>query len=1644
MSATATGGTEVNYRFSTLRLIGNISSSGPGSGTLVVDGGLSISKQVYISDNLFVPNGTVSTNLLKVAGGTVGHVLKSIDNEGTCVWAYDEDYRFGNDTPTSISLQGRTLGIGITDSVNALGVEGNVLITQDLLFPNTNSSIQFPGIFKFNDTIFLSSTGQIGIGITASEDLHVVNNIRLGGILRVRDNDYTFPDNTDIITGISAIQDLSNKTIILPTISGDMDFLNSGRIINLLDPLSQQDATTKNYVDNLISGLVWKNPVIERGVTGPIPPPTTGDRYIIGSVGAEREWSGLENNIVEYDGTVWVSTIPTIGTVVPVINEGNSYIFDGSSWNTVPTILQSVLDYNVTVPPQNPEVGDSYIVAKTGSVGAWVNYQNQIVEWNGLVWAHTLPAPGDIIYVVSITDNIVYNGTEWVVSVPLPSVKNYGPVVPPGSVIVGDRYIIGTVGVTGIFAGKENQIAEWSVDNVWLFYPPVNGTALLVKEEEKQYVFNGTEWVLFGTLLSHANLTNLTTSDDHTQYLYLAGRIGGQMIYGGNTSTNTLQLHGNTIGNGNILMNVDAGNVGIGVQNPLSKLHVYDDFPETSIQIDEWKLTRQSDSFSITDTSLPKIQLGSSTSNSVLRVTNGSGKNLIEIDASATFTIGSTNAQALVKLQDSTTIGTITVNNTSKSLFIGSTNSIDLEDIYIGTNAKNTITVKQSGNVGILQMNPNAKFVIGDNLSTHDGLTIGVSTSDSTIKMGQDITNSLNIAWKISGHADISTGNIANNLALQTNGGYVSIGSTIATESLDVFGNIRLSGVLIRDTEIFTLPLTSDTLIGTTVNAILQNKKLTDTNVSFVNTTDNTKSLSISVSGALPGKNITLVSNQTNDNIITIPDITDTLITKNTIDILTNKSLDDTTTIFKNTSDISKQVQLLTGNANTNTKTLLSFIQTVDRTITVPDITDTLVTRNSIDVLTNKTLVGPVGVSGSINVSESSTFEKDVTINGTLFINGNQTSISNTVIQVADNMIHIADGNPADTLDTGLYSTYVSAGVTKFSGLYRDSTSINKPYRLFKDLTIDPTGNVDRLDTSYAKADLVLNTIDIENVSYSTDLAFNNTQMILTNTGYLGLNTTPSSMLHVNGNTQLGTQIYTNNTLNKIGLNTPSPITAIDATGNIRITNSGSISSIGTVNTNGTTTITGTGTSFTSLFVPGDRITINNQVSTVITITSDTILVVDIPITTGTSQSYLYSPASLTVNNQLVLSDRGYLGIGTIKPSYPLQVSTNSNTWSAQFLNGQSNINIGMNTGEGINISTGTLNTNSYGLRISNNNTTLFRVQTNGFIGMGNNNPSEYITLDYPLLAGAGAQLMNAKVGVWLGSTVYTAFVHNDLKTVANNYALKQHNTGDTFINAPLNKDVRICNNDSIMATFHHNGFIGINNDFPQHTLDINGSLNVSQDVMIAGNLIVTGVSVSLNASSISVEDPFIKLAAGNPFDISDIGFYGEYTVDGNVKNTGLYRDATDGVYKIFDGLDNVGTTQIAFSGTGYRAADMEVGTMYVNNSLRTRAAVYRNVQVVSTNITLDDTMNIILVDASSGDIIITVPRGRDIDNIQGISYTIVKRDSGPNKVKITCSNTDTIEGQTNIDLSAQFDDVNIYNIGSNPSVSNNGIWLIN
>jgi hypothetical protein len=111
-------------------------------------------------------------------------------------------------------------------------------------------------------------------------------------------------------------------------------------------------------------------------------------------------------------------------------------------------------------------------------------------------------------------------------------------------------------------------------------------------------------------------------------------------------------------------------------------------------------------------------------------------------------------------------------------------------------------------------------------------------------------------------------------------------------------------------------------------------------------------------------------------------------------------------------------------------------------------------------------------------------------------------------------------------------------------------------------------------------------------------------------------------------------------------------------------------------------------------------------------------------------------------------------------------------------------------------------------------------------------------------------------------------------------------------------------------------------------SLSNTGVLTVTQsagDFTVTGNLLVSGDSVTVNTANMNVEDPLIQMGKNNGADAVDLGFAGKYTADSTVKYAGLFRDATDGKFRLFKDAeeDLSSATTVNISGAGYARAEL-------------------------------------------------------------------------------------------------------------------------
>jgi hypothetical protein len=114
------------------------------------------------------------------------------------------------------------------------------------------------------------------------------------------------------------------------------------------------------------------------------------------------------------------------------------------------------------------------------------------------------------------------------------------------------------------------------------------------------------------------------------------------------------------------------------------------------------------------------------------------------------------------------------------------------------------------------------------------------------------------------------------------------------------------------------------------------------------------------------------------------------------------------------------------------------------------------------------------------------------------------------------------------------------------------------------------------------------------------------------------------------------------------------------------------------------------------------------------------------------------------------------------------------------------------------------------------------------------------------------------------------------------------------------------------------------------------GSLNVNNNITanvatfyhsitVGGDLYVTGNVVSTNVDMLTVQTPLLHLGTNNhTSDSLDIGFFSDYYNGSNVAYTGLVRDASDKVYKLFYGLTDEPITYVNTASASFKQATLE------------------------------------------------------------------------------------------------------------------------
>ena len=393
------------------------------------------------------------------------------------------------------------------------------------------------------------------------------------------------------------------------------------------------------------------------------------------------------------------------------------------------------------------------------------------------------------------------------------------------------------------------------------------------------------------------------------------------------------------------------------------------------------------------------------------------------------------------------------------------------------------------------------------------------------------------------------------------------------------------------------------------------------------------------------------------------------------------------------------------------------------------------------------------------------------------------------------------------------------------------------------------------------------------------------------------------------GNSSVNTQIAAGNVfLNGSTLIVGNTATNTTITGT-NATFGGTVSILGTVGV-GNTTVTGfVNASSYGSFGGTVNATSFNSTGTATSTFANNVTISGVANTSSLNVSGVVTSGNTTTTGFINVSSYGTFG-GTVNAN-ALNVTGAATSTFANNLTVSGTINAtsfnvsGTTTFANNTTVTGFINATSYGTFGGAVNATSFN--TSGTLTAGNTTVTGFVNVSsYGTFGGTvNAAALNVSGVVTSGNTTTTGFIN-----------VSSYGTFGGTVNAnALNVT------GAVTSTFANSVTIsGTTNTV---------SLNVTGDATIGGNLYVTGNLVSINVSTLAITDSLIQLATNNNVtpDVLDIGLFGNYGIDANTDNhrhTGLFRDASDSTWKLFDNLLATPSTTVDTSNTTFRFATLQ------------------------------------------------------------------------------------------------------------------------
>ena len=125
---------------------------------------------------------------------------------------------------------------------------------------------------------------------------------------------------------------------------------------------------------------------------------------------------------------------------------------------------------------------------------------------------------------------------------------------------------------------------------------------------------------------------------------------------------------------------------------------------------------------------------------------------------------------------------------------------------------------------------------------------------------------------------------------------------------------------------------------------------------------------------------------------------------------------------------------------------------------------------------------------------------------------------------------------------------------------------------------------------------------------------------------------------------------------------------------------------------------------------------------------------------------------------------------------------------------------------------------------------------------------------------------------------------------------------------------------------------------------NITGAVTISSNLTVTGNVIFSGNVTTISANNLSVKDNMIYLNSDGNTANPDLGIAGNYN-DGTYHHAGFFRDASDGIWKVFDNYqpEPDASPYIDTSNSTFRIADFQANNSYFGKIYTTSNVLVAN-----------------------------------------------------------------------------------------------------